>query len=228
MLKRLHNIYHRVLGFLHLSLAEKCRVTFGAAVVLVLALQHKWGTGLKFMRIDLKGVWQKLLKAVERRPLSLAEKCRVTFGAAVVLVLALALLLPYIWMGQLTKKASLDAGRARTDTLLERHFQPKPSGESKLAVLDNAGNVLDANDRQMRWIRFEKGDEKILAQLSGRQREMIEVLGSEEGINDNVVMTRKGGSLYSSYVRIIRATENCINCHNPQGTAVRLSARMSR
>jgi signal transduction histidine kinase len=160
---------------------------------------------------------------VERRPLSLAEKCRVTFGAAVVLVLALALLLPYIWMGQLTKKASLDAGRARTDTLLERHFQPKPSGESKLAALDNAGNVLDANDRQMRWIRFEKGDDKILAQLSGRQREMIEALGSEEGINDNVVMTRKGGTLYSSYVRIIRATEGCISCHNPQGTAAPFS-----
>ncbi len=75
----------------------------------------------------------------------------------------------------------------------------------------------------MRWIRFEKGDEKVLAELGDQQREMIESLVAEEGTSDNVIMTRKGGTLFTSYIRIIRATEGCISCHNPQGTAAPFS-----
>jgi len=100
------------------------------------------------MRIRLKLIWVKLLRLLRLSPLSLAEKCRVTFGAAVILVLALALLLPYIWMGQLTKKASLDAGRAKAEMLMRRHFQLKDVSETALAALDNTGAVLDANDHR--------------------------------------------------------------------------------
>ena len=106
-------------------------------------------------------------------PLSLAKKCRITFGAAVLFILSLALLLPYIWMGQLTKKASLDAGRAKAETLLNRHFQLKEDGESALTPLDNTGAVMDTNDTDIRWIRFTKDSEKKLQQLTKEQKEMV-------------------------------------------------------
>ena len=152
-------------------------------------------------------------------PLSLAEKCRITFGAAVLFILSLALLLPYIWMGQLTKKASLDAGRAKAETLLNRHFQLKEDGESALTPLDNTGAVMDTNDTDIRWIRFTKDSEKKLQQLTKEQKEMVESLRSQEDRDDNILFAKKEGILQSNYVRIFRSTDSCISCHNPQGSA---------
>ena len=48
--------------------------------------------------------WKKILKFLRLSPLSLAEKCRLEFGAAIVFILALALLIPYLWMSKLTEK----------------------------------------------------------------------------------------------------------------------------
>ena len=76
------------------------------------------------MRIDLRHIKKRLLKVRHVWPLSLARKVQATFGAAVILVLALALLIPYVWMGKLTTKSLLEAGRSalvrwRPDTGVE-------------------------------------------------------------------------------------------------------------
>jgi hypothetical protein len=58
--------------------------------------------------------WRKrldtILEKLRLKPLSLAEKCRIQFGAAVVFSLILALWVPYFWMGKLTEKNALDSG----------------------------------------------------------------------------------------------------------------------
>ena len=171
------------------------------------------------MGINLKLIFLRFLEVIRLRPLSLAEKCRVAFGAAVLLVLALALLLPYIWMGQLTKNASLDACRAKAEMLLRRHFRLKDSGQAALAALDNTGAAMDINNPDMRWIRFTKEGEKQLQLLTAEQKEMIEFLKSGEDRNDHIRFSKSGGILQSNYVRIFRATDSCISCHNPQGSA---------
>ena len=68
-------------------------------------------------------IWQKILRFLRLSPLSLAEKCRIEFGAAILFILALALLIPYLWMSKLTEKTSLDSGRAVAYTLYQHHFQ---------------------------------------------------------------------------------------------------------
>ncbi len=171
------------------------------------------------MRINFKRLWLRILKRLRLWPISLAEKCRVTFGAAVIFILALALLLPYIWMGQLTDKASLDASRAKAETLMRRHFQSHQSGEAALAVLGNTGAVLDANDREMLWLRFSEDYQNKLAELPEAGRKMVESLKEDETRQDAVLLEKKRGRLQSTYVQIVRATENCISCHNPQGSA---------
>ena len=191
------------------------------------------------MRINLKHIWQRFLGLLRLSPLSLAEKCRLTFGAAVVFILALALLLPYIWMGQLTKKGLLDTGRARSQALLDRHFQLKGPAETALPALDNTGQVIDVNEPETRWIRFAKenevgplagriktaddrpplGFQEQLQQLTDEQQETIEYLKAEEDRNDDISFVKKGGARHSNYIRIFRATESCITCHNPQGLA---------
>ena len=171
------------------------------------------------MRIRLKLIWVKLLRLLRLTPLSLAEKCRVTFGAAVVLVLALALLLPYVWMSQLTRKASLDAGRAKAEMLMRRHFQAKDAGETALAELDSTGRILDANDTHLRWVRFTNQKEKHLGQLTKEQQEMVESLKDLTERSDKIQFEKKQDVLYSNYVKIFTANENCISCHNPEGSA---------
>ncbi|MHC4543505.1 MAG: sensor histidine kinase [Planctomycetota bacterium] len=152
-------------------------------------------------------------------PLSLADKCRIAFGAAVVFVLILALLLPYLWMGQLTKKAYLDASRAKAETLLRRHFRLKEPGETVLPALADSGVELDVNDPEMQFIRFTEESETKLSQLTEEQRQMIKSLRSEQTGDDDIFFARKAGILYSNYVRIFKANDKCISCHKPQVSA---------
>ncbi len=171
------------------------------------------------MRGYVRNIYHRILVLLHLSPFSLAEKCRITFGAAVVFILGIALLLPYIWMGQLTRKACLDAGRARTQTLLSRHFSTEQPGESALPPLDSTGAVMDANNPQTRWVRFSKQDQKQLEQFTDEQRQMIELLKADEARDDRILLTKKDGVLRSDYVKVFKATDSCISCHNPQGSA---------
>ena len=172
------------------------------------------------MRIDLKQIWSKLLKRLRLSPLSLAEKCRIAFGAAVVFILTLALLLPYIWMGQLTKKALLDTNKAEAEThLMDWHFQTSNAGQTTPPALADGGKVWDVNDTRIKWIRFTTDSEKQIQQLNRRQRELLEQLRAEGDRDDDIIMNKNSGTLESNYVRIFRATEGCIGCHNSEGIA---------
>jgi two-component system sensor histidine kinase BarA len=175
------------------------------------------------MRINLKKTWSRLLQLLRLRPLSLAVKCQLMFGLAVVITIVLALMLPYIWMRQLIKTDYLDTERARVETLLLRqHFQLKTRSSDSLVPLDKAGHVLDPNNPRISWIRTDSERpeaQKRLQQLTERQRQTIELLKAEESRNDTISFEKKDGIYYSEYVRIVRATDNCISCHNPQGSA---------
>ncbi len=171
-------------------------------------------------------IYHRILVFLHLSPLSLAEKCRLAFGAAVVLTLAIALLIPYMWMRQLTRQILLDTGRAKAETLVRRHFQIRPAGETTLAPLDDRGNVIDPNKSDMRWIRFTKDEKRaagnsafLMAGISSRQRQMIEDLRNDEETIDQIRFETRNKKLYTSYVRMFRATEACVGCHNTQGSA---------
>lgn len=170
------------------------------------------------MRINVRHIWQWLLRLLRFRPLPLAKKVQVTFGAAVILVLTLALSIPYIWMGQLIKKDLLDTGRSRSKVILDRHFQLKEPGRT-LLPLDSNGQVRDPNDAEISWIRFTEDDEIMLSQLDEEVRDMIETLADDPDRYEDILLKRNEGRLESYYVRIFRATGRCISCHNPQGSA---------
>jgi two-component system sensor histidine kinase BarA len=171
------------------------------------------------MRRYIHAVYHRILVFLHLSPLSLAEKCRITFGAAIVFILGIALLLPYIWMGQLTKKACLDAGRAGTQTLLSRHFSMEQPGESALPPLDSTGAVMDVNNPQLKWVRFSKQNQKQLEQFTDEQRQAIELLKTDESRDDRILLTEKDGVLRGDYVKVFKATDSCMRCHNPQGPA---------
>lgn len=170
------------------------------------------------MRIDYKHIWRKLTKPLRLWPLSLARKVQVTFGAAVILVLMLALSILYVWMGQLTKKDLFDIGRSRSRVLLDRHFQLKVPAQT-LPPLDVAGQVRDVNDAEMAWIRFTEEGEKGLSLLSSQVAAVIAALRTSQDRDESILTESREGQAESIYVRIFRATDRCLSCHAPQGTA---------
>ncbi len=164
-------------------------------------------------------LWHRVLVLLHLSPLSLAEKCRLTFGGAVVLVLILALLIPYVWMGQLTKNAFLNAGRARSDYLLARHFRLDTAQQPDLPPLSSTGVPVEPNTSDIYWIPFEQPQKaEMLAGLTKTQRRLVEAI-VEQNQKDDVEFVEQDDVIYSDYVRIFKAKNSCLSCHNPQGPA---------
>ena len=165
----------------------------------------------------------KLLRLLHLKPLSLAEKCRMQFGSAVLLVLSLALLIPYFWMGKLTDKISLDAGRAVADAVSENHFQANSSPESKLPPLDREGAVSKPESRSVKWIPLNNPKYKETIKAPSLLDE-IENLKDDEEKSEAAWTNKDSDPPINTYVRIIRAREECITCHHDQGPAAGFSA----
>ena len=170
------------------------------------------------MRKQINQIYRKVIVFLHLSPLSLAEKCRLTFGAAIIFILALALLLPYIWMGQLTRKAFLDSAAAKAETLMLDHFRQSMPDETKLAALDKTGNAADPNNPALIWVRFGKEGTEKLDFLPEGQRQMIRSIAKDQGKEDEIRFDHDRGTVKSTYVRLFRASDTCINCHNPQGS----------
>jgi signal transduction histidine kinase len=164
---------------------------------------------------------EPILVKVRLKPLSLAEKCRLQFGAAVLFSLILALLIPYLWMGKLTEKSALDAGRAVAEVVFERHFQLDPASEKARPRLNESGLTRQEADTVILWQRAGGTTTQTSpAALTESQNAQIAYLRSDPEVTDVAWIERRPeGSLRNYYVRVVLAEENCLRCHNPQGTA---------
>jgi two-component system sensor histidine kinase BarA len=173
------------------------------------------------MRIDFGEVVLRVLRFLHLTPLSLAAKCRLMFGAAVLFSLVIALLIPYIWMRQLTRKVLLDTNKARAESVLLRsHFRLEGSGEVEPAQLNERGAASDPNDPSLVWVRFQREQEQNdLSALSEEQRGLLAWLATHPGRDDAIQLTRPGGVLQSDYIRLFHATDSCVSCHSPQNIA---------
>lgn len=171
------------------------------------------------MRKKIDKIWREILVFLHLSPLSLAEKCRIAFGTAVIFILGIALLIPYIWMGKLTTKAYLDSGRAKSESLFERHFRVNEPASGAFVPLDSTGGEADPNNPEMRWFRFGKDEPLLIDELQKHQRRMIESLKDDHERDESLLITQKDKVIKSNYVRVFKASEKCINCHNARGTA---------
>ncbi|MEN6426229.1 MAG: ATP-binding protein [Phycisphaerales bacterium] len=172
------------------------------------------------MRVNIGNLFQRILRGLHLSPLSLAEKCRLMFGSAVLLSLTIALLIPYAWMRQLTRMVLLETNAARMEVLLRSHFQLEASGGMKGPVLNDRGTARDPNEPGMTWVRFPKEPDKGgLGQLTDLQRKLLDSIKNDTGRDEAIALTRTEGTTQSTYVRVFRATEGCVSCHNAQGSA---------
>ena len=160
-----------------------------------------------------------ILVKARLKPLSLAEKCRLQFGAAVLLSLVLALLIPYFWMGKLIEKSALDSGRAVAEAVFERHFHLDAGLKKDRPRLNEAGLLREESDTVIVWQRAEGDKGEGPTRLTGSQKREIDYLRSDPDVTDvGWIEQRLEGSRRNYYVRMVMANENCMRCHNPQGT----------
>lgn len=153
------------------------------------------------------------------KPISLAAKFRLQFGLAILLSLTVALYIPYLWMGKLTEKIALDAGRAVSSTVFERHFQIATDQPKGLPVLGEEQIVQDPNLTMVRWIRLGKPETPLPVNLESRVRRSIETLRTVSD-REEMAWTKisSAGAAYR-YVRIVRSGDFCLTCHTAQGSA---------
>lgn len=169
--------------------------------------------------------WQKRLDTILRRlrlkPLSLAEKCRLQFGGAVLFILTLALLVPYFWMGKLIDKSALDSGRAVSRTMFERHFHTAASKPEspQLPMLTENGTMVTQGGSVVEWHRF-SDSQNLFTGLDSVWQRKLSHLAKNEDMEDAAWLDEDVRPPLNRYVRLVRANERCLSCHNPQGSAV--------
>ncbi len=149
--------------------------------------------------------------------LSLAEKCRILFGAAVVFSLVLALLIPYYWMGKLADKTALDAGQALADVVYTRHFNMSP-GQVQLPKLDSRGYKRENSRDVVAWYPL-KDDNAFIPDLDSKTQEALANLREDKRREDYAWTDTSKKLVTHHYIKIVRAQDSCITCHNPQGSA---------
>ncbi len=153
------------------------------------------------------------------RPVSLAGKCRLLFGTAILLVLFIALTIPYLWMGKLTEKAVLDSGRAVVNTVYERHFRLGDANEKGHAMLEESGATKQAQSSRVKWLRFNQSQQEWEKQLSKRQNETIEQLKQSDRINEFAWAEKIKGFSETTYINVVRTNKKCLACHSAEGSA---------
>jgi predicted CXXCH cytochrome family protein len=172
------------------------------------------------MRINLGNALGRVLRALHLSPLSLDQKCRLMFGTAVLLSLALALMIPYAWLRQLTRMVLLEAHAGRAESVERSHFQLDTSGAMKFPELNERGTARDPNEPALIWVRFYKEpDRGVTPALNDEQKKLLQVARDSKARDEVMSLDSDGGTLRSTYVKVFRANEGCVSCHNPQGSA---------
>jgi len=97
---------------------------------------------------------------------SLAAKCQIGFAAAVLLIIAVTLYVPYIWMDKLVEQGKQELAKTELQHVLELHFQPprdtRPSSPNPPLALSEAEeeSIMPA-----RWVRSEKKEHTSPAEV---------------------------------------------------------------
>jgi signal transduction histidine kinase len=162
----------------------------------------------------IKKGWKKL----NLKPVSVAAKCRLQFGGAVILIIFLALLIPYYWMGKLTENAAIDAGKNLMTLLKFYHFQSFDIDQKGLVNLDDNGMISDVNNNPLKWIRF-SNDNIDSGGLNQEQVSVINKLLKEPDYQEQSWFSYYKGLPVSNYISIVRAEDSCLSCHRLDGTA---------
>jgi signal transduction histidine kinase len=150
-----------------------------------------------------------MLKRLRQLRISLAAKCQLLFGAAVVLIIAAALLVPWQRMEQLTQQLNERSASVLVEQIVQRHVASRV-GHLTQPDTEPAGG-LGSEDVVTRLIRLAP-----LGSAEGLTRFEKTALAHylKDGDPDfGKSYERKDGTGGYRYARIFQATQQCAACH---------------
>ncbi len=163
------------------------------------------------------------------KPKSVADKCRLQFGIAIIIILFVALLIPYLWMSKLTDKAVLQTGRSIVNLILDghinRYIQFDKADEQIAEGTYSDKDVPEQYSPPVKWIRFGQENSFEAAKLSESQKDKLSRLVEDEDREISMWRQQAEKGVEDNYIEIIKADERCLRCHNQQGTAIPFSPK---
>ena len=177
-----------------------------------------------------------MLNRIRRLNISLAAKCQLLFGSAVVMIIGAALLVPWQRMEQLTEQLNLTAAEAVADGVLRRHvatdrgttrptsYAP-PTTAPTNAREPRPVSVGGVDAFAPRLVGIHNGS----AGLTRAEREYLKkLLGDRDAPAEYVAYRRRDATTGVRYEQPVRCLAECVRCHAPAANATpyaRLAAR---
>ena len=163
------------------------------------------------------------------RPETVAAKCRLQFGVAIIIILFFALLIPYLWMGKLTDKVVLQTGRSIVNLVLDGHINRyirfEKATERIASGTYSEQPMPEEYVAPVNWLRFMEGKQFDSQGLSDEQTKRIKRLLRDDDRDISMWRQYHDEVVEDNYIELIRAQDQCLRCHNPQGTAIVFNAK---
>jgi signal transduction histidine kinase len=181
-----------------------------------------------------------MFKAWRNLEISLAAKCQILFGAAVVLILGGALVVPWLRMEQLTDQITERSARALAETAKAQHLAwaarpdkdavPMPSriggNATTLPVYEDGRSVAVPKLVGLWSERWLRGDDKELPSFERRAVEHLRKDPEAEAY-DRDYETREGVQSLR-FALALRAETSCLGCHAEKAALVASAEKAGR
>ena len=157
-----------------------------------------------------------MFKRLRQLRISLAAKCQILFGAAVVLIIAAALAVPWQRMEQLTEQLNERAAGALADNVLAEHVRAQQSQQADMTVQQQAAPPKDQGDVETQW------PPRLLSLSAERpdldrfeKRALAHFKKHPDAAPYTFYYTRKGNTDGFRYAQgvYIAAGSSCVACH---------------
>lgn len=176
-----------------------------------------------------------MLTRIQKMHLSLAAKCQLLFGAAIALIIAAALFVPWQRMEQLTEQINERAARALCDDAIADHLSGLPSSPKVMprpttfpvtvmaaATLPAtiAGRPITAPHLILTWPPGAKTDD---SQTSWWERQTKTYFDEHPESEYRGRLYQKEGVPFFRYARPLHVEDGCIKCHtasDPRATGI--------
>ncbi|ARN56588.1 ATP-binding protein [Sedimentisphaera salicampi] len=157
-------------------------------------------------RKKLKIQLRLMLKSIDLRPHSVASKCRLQFGLAIIVILTLALLFPYLWMNKLADKAGYDTVVTVSKLVIKNELEGNSDFSEKYIQQEGLRDTKES-ESFIRWVDLRTAEAEKQADLSEKQKQIIQKLRESSETNMRFWRTESKDKAYNNLLRLVTNEE---------------------
>ena len=149
------------------------------------------------------------MDGMDMRPHSVASKCRLQFGMAIIVILTLALLFPFLWMNKLADKAGFDTVVSISDLLITNSLKGSAELSSKFFE-SNSSRIASKNKSDtgfIRWVDLRTVESPMQAGLTASQSDLIVKLRESNDSKMRFWRSTEKDRTYNNLLRLVLTEE---------------------